>query len=203
MPPPTPLKRLSGFLNRRPAPRSLVALYLSVRFRCLVSPAAKIDYPLSVRIGRGSRIGACHFIARSGQIEIGADCEVQDGVVIDTQEGQVRIGDQCRIGSYTILYGLGGIVVGAQSSIAAHSMIVASSHSFKGRKIPIRDQASTAKGISIGRDVWIGANCVVIDGATIGQGCVIGAASVVRGNVEAFAVAVGCPARVIRVREDA
>ncbi|MBU3655639.1 MAG: acyltransferase, partial [Alphaproteobacteria bacterium] len=45
-------------------------------------------------------------------------------------------------------------------------------------------------------DVWIGANCVLLDGAILRQGCVIGAGSIVRGEVPAYAIAHGQPAMV-------
>jgi acetyltransferase-like isoleucine patch superfamily enzyme len=42
-------------------------------------------------------------------------------------------------------------------------------------------------------DVWIGANCVLLDGALLRRGCVIGAGSLVRGEVEAYSVQAGNP----------
>jgi acetyltransferase-like isoleucine patch superfamily enzyme len=52
--------------------------------------------------------------------------------------------------------------------------------------------------IVIGGNVWIGHDCVVLPGVSIGEGSVIGARSVVAEAVPAFAVAAGNPARVIR-----
>jgi len=54
------------------------------------------------------------------------------------------------------------------------------------------------KQISIADDVWIGANCVVTAGVTIGKHAVIGAGSVVTKDIPPFSVAVGNPARVIK-----
>ena len=48
-------------------------------------------------------------------------------------------------------------------------------------------------GIVIEDDVWIGANCVLLDGAVLRRGCVIGAGSLVRGEVPAYAVHAGHP----------
>jgi acetyltransferase-like isoleucine patch superfamily enzyme len=44
--------------------------------------------------------------------------------------------------------------------------------------------------------VWIGANAVLLDGADIGRGSVVGAAALVRGALPEFCIAVGAPARV-------
>ncbi|MGO7601667.1 DapH/DapD/GlmU-related protein, partial [Rhizobium ruizarguesonis] len=58
-------------------------------------------------------------------------------------------------------------------------------------------------GIVIGDDVWIGANCVILDGATIGNGAVIAAGAVVTGDIPAMEIAGGVPARVLRSRGSA
>lgn len=55
-------------------------------------------------------------------------------------------------------------------------------------------------GITVGHDVWIGMEAVVLAGARIGNGAVIGARAVVAGEIPDYAVAVGNPARVIRRR---
>jgi len=54
--------------------------------------------------------------------------------------------------------------------------------------------------IRIGNDVWIGARAIVVSGVTIGDGAVIGAGSVVTGDVPAYAIMVGAPARVLKYR---
>lgn len=55
-----------------------------------------------------------------------------------------------------------------------------------------------ARPISVGSDVWIGGNVVVLPGVTIGDGCVIGAGSVVTRDIPAGCLAFGNPCRVIR-----
>ena len=56
----------------------------------------------------------------------------------------------------------------------------------------------TSKAITIGDDVWIGANSTVCGGVTIGKGSVIGAGSVVTKDIPEGVVAVGNPCRVLR-----
>ena len=55
-------------------------------------------------------------------------------------------------------------------------------------------------GIRIGNDVWIGSLTSVLDGSTLGNGCVVGASSLVRGNLDEFGVYVGNPLRKITSR---
>ncbi|YAK87873.1 DapH/DapD/GlmU-related protein [Paenarthrobacter nitroguajacolicus] len=54
--------------------------------------------------------------------------------------------------------------------------------------------------ITIGRDVWVGASCVLLGGVTIGEGSVIGAGSVVTRDIPSYSIAVGNPARVVSRR---
>ncbi len=54
--------------------------------------------------------------------------------------------------------------------------------------------------VSIGSDVWIGGHSTVLSGVSIGDGAIVGAASVVTRDVPAFSIVVGCPARVVGMR---
>lgn len=63
-----------------------------------------------------------------------------------------------------------------------------------------RDKIDERKEICIGNDVFIGANVTILDGVTIGDGAVIGAGAVVSKDIPPYAVAVGCPIKIIRYR---
>ena len=56
------------------------------------------------------------------------------------------------------------------------------------------------KKINIGNDVFIGANVTILDGITIGDGAIIGAGAVVSKDIPPYAIAVGCPIRIIKYR---
>lgn len=58
------------------------------------------------------------------------------------------------------------------------------------------------KLITIGNDVFIGANVVILDGVTIGDGAIIGAGAVVTKDIPPYAIAVGCPIKIIKYRFD-
>lgn len=51
--------------------------------------------------------------------------------------------------------------------------------------------------IHICKDAWIGMNCIILNGVTIGEGAIIGAGSVVRDDIPAWSVAIGNPAKVV------
>ena len=64
------------------------------------------------------------------------------------------------------------------------------------------DQDAYSKGpIKIGANTWIGPGVIILDGVNIGEGAVIGAASMVNKDLPAFAIAVGIPAKVLKIRE--
>ena len=64
------------------------------------------------------------------------------------------------------------------------------------------DKIQERKRINIGNDVFIGMNVTVLDGVTIGDGAIIGAGAVVSKDIPPYAIAVGCPIRVVRYRFD-
>jgi acetyltransferase-like isoleucine patch superfamily enzyme len=57
--------------------------------------------------------------------------------------------------------------------------------------------------VFIGDDCWIGGNVVILPGVRIGEGCTIGAGSVVTKDIPPFSVAVGSPCKVIKTIQSA
>jgi acetyltransferase-like isoleucine patch superfamily enzyme len=99
-----------------------------------------------------------------------------------------------------MLLGEGGIDIGNDVRIAASSVIVSSNHLYRDRETPIWKQGMSAKGVIIGNDVWIGANCTILDGVKVGDGAIIAAGAVVNRNVEGYTVVGGVPAKFIKSR---
>ncbi|MCM0622484.1 sugar O-acetyltransferase [Nocardioides bruguierae] len=89
-------------------------------------------------------------------------------------QGGIRIGDDCLIG---------------------HNVVIATlNHGLD----PARPSDLVPDAVTIGRNVWIGANATILPGVTIGEDAVVGAGSVVIRDVPAGSVVVGSPARVVR-----
>ena len=66
--------------------------------------------------------------------------------------------------------------------------------------MPVMDQPKRERDITIGRNTWIGARVIVVAGVSIGDGCIVGAGSVVTQSIPPDSVAVGVPARVVKKR---
>lgn len=69
-----------------------------------------------------------------------------------------------------------------------------------GRSLSVNDKIEERKKIIIGNDVFIGANVTVLDGYSIGDGAIIGAGAVVSKDIPPYAIALGCPIKIIRYR---
>lgn len=144
--------------------------------------------------------GSVVSASRGGSITIGRNTKIRRGAMVQSFGGDVTIGADCTLQSYSMLYGGGPLKIGSGVRVATHSVIVASSHNFEDPDAPILAQGVAYQGIIIGDDVWIGANTTITDGSHIAQGGVIGAGAVVRGKTEPFSVYAGVPAKLIRKR---
>jgi acetyltransferase-like isoleucine patch superfamily enzyme len=136
---------------------------------------------------------------------------VEDGAVIDSfvkikpagGEGDVRIGHDSFVNSGTVIYTGNGVDIGANVLIAANCTFASVNHEYRSKDILIRDQGFMAGrgGIIVEDDVWIGANTVILDGAVIRQGAVVGAGSLVRGELSPYSVNRGVPTTEVGKRE--
>lgn len=139
--------------------------------------------------------------SRAGEwVRVGDHCRLRSHVHVASLGGTVSIGNRCSINPYSVLYGAGGLVIGDCVRIAAHTIIVAAMHIFDRVDLPIMDQGSTATGIVIEDDVWVGANVCILDGIRVGTGAVIAAGAVVTKDVPSRSIVAGVPARRIGAR---
>lgn len=138
-----------------------------------------------------------------GEIRVGADTVIDKGAIIRAHGGQVSIGDNCSINPYCVLYGHGDLTVGNGVRIAAQTVIIPANHLFADPAVPIYRQGESKLGISIGDDVWIGTGARILDGVSVGAGCVIGAGAVVTKSTEPYCVYTGVPAIKVKKRTQA
>jgi carbonic anhydrase/acetyltransferase-like protein (isoleucine patch superfamily) len=92
------------------------------------------------------------------------------------------------------------IEIGASTLIADWTYICDFDHKTEDLDLPIKDQGLVKSPVRIGPNCWLATKVTVTRGADIGRGAVIGANSVARGNIPAYAVAAGVPAVVLADR---
>ncbi|MDC3366068.1 acyltransferase [Flavobacteriaceae bacterium] len=123
----------------------------------------------------------------------------------------IKIGKNFRINKNCIIDSNGskGIYFGNNVLIGPGVYIRSANHVLEDKDIPIHQQGYDYKTITyqseeysivIEDDVWIGVNCIILSGVTIGQGAVIAAGSVVSKNVPPYSIVAGVPAKVIKKR---
>lgn len=177
-------------------------------------------YPgLLASCGRGLIIGRNVTIRGAARIHIGRNVAIDDNVVLDARgaEASIKLGDGVLISRNTILRARNGrIAIGEGSDIGANCVLATDSQLEIGRDVllaayvyvtaggnhryedvttPIIRQGFSSKGgVHIGDDVWIGAQSTVLDGVSIGTGCVVGAHSLVNRSLADRSVAWGVPA---------
>lgn len=141
----------------------------------------------------------------------GSKITIEDGVVIDSfvrikpvgGRGDIVIGLNTYINSGTVIYSGNGIIIGAHCLIAANCTLAPVNHAFKDRSKLIHEQRfqPSRGGILVEDDVWIGSGAVLLDGAILRRGCIVGALSLVRGELPPYSINVGNPSRIIGYRE--
>jgi acetyltransferase-like isoleucine patch superfamily enzyme len=110
------------------------------------------------------------------------------------------IGDDVGLNGTSITSRSQAITIGAGTMIAPNVIIVDSDFHRPWPPGERRSYPGTEldRGVSIGRDCWIGMNAIILKGVTIGDNTIIGAGSVVVSDIPANALAAGSPARVVK-----
>lgn len=116
---------------------------------------------------------------------------------------RIELGDGVTIGARCMIWAgpsdAGRIVVGKNALFAPDVLVTAANYRYNDGQ-PVAAQAMDEAAVTIGRDVWIGARAIILPGARIGDGAIIAAGAVVRGEIPAMAVAAGVPAKVVSER---
>lgn len=132
------------------------------------------------------------------RLTLGRGVNISPNAVFANPEN-IELGDRTTLGARCHIWAgpaRGRVVVGRDVLFGPEVMVTASSYRY-GDGQPVTAQASDEADVVIGDDVWLGTRVVVLPGARIGAGSVIGAGAVVRGEIPPFSIAVGAPARVV------
>lgn len=113
----------------------------------------------------------------------------------------LTIGDDVDIAKDVIITTSGSVIIGSRTLIGYRTQILSVNHIIPSAQQKIFFAGHEKRPICIGQDAWIGANCIVTAGVTIGEGAVVAAGSVITKDVPRFAIVGGSPAKVIRMRD--
>ena len=95
----------------------------------------------------------------------------------------------------------GPVTIGNDVMMGPEMVIYTSGHKTDRIDIPMRLQGGTeVEPVTIGNDVWIGRRVMIMPGVSIGNGCVIGAGTVVTKDVPDYCVVAGVPAKIVKER---
>lgn len=112
-----------------------------------------------------------------------------------------RIGSHSHLKTNTFIECSGGVTIGDYLHSARGLTIFSTRHNWKNTTTIPYDPISTSAPVTIGNFVWIGSNVTILPGSTIGNGVIIGAGSVIRGEIQDGAVVIGNPAQIINQRD--
>jgi acetyltransferase-like isoleucine patch superfamily enzyme len=167
-------------------------------------------HPHRIFVGRRGVFGDnCILDARSPEfervIELGENVMFSHGVMLSAVGGRISLGSNIGLGAYTVVRSSkeNPVAIGSNVAIGPQCYITGGGNYNTDRlDIPIAQQGGQVLGGSrIEEGVWIGAHATVLGGVTIGRDSIIGAGAVVTKSIPERAIAVGVPARVIKMRE--
>jgi len=148
---------------------------------------------------RGPLHGNVLEMLREGRLSIGPHAVFEPGVWLTSHAGRIAIGAGALLNLNVMVAAVARVEIGEHCMLANGCLVTDANHRFDDPERPVPWQGFTTKGPTvIGDNVWLGANVVVTSGVSIGRRSVIGANSVVIGDIPAFSIAAGAPATVLR-----
>ena len=137
------------------------------------------------------------FFARRMFTSMGKNVNIEHGAFFASGK-DISIGDNSGLGLNCRV--AGPLSIGNDVMMAPNVSIYTQNHATENIYRPMRLQTAEKKKVTIGNDVWIGANAIILPGVTVGDGAIIAAGAVVTKDVPDFAVVGGNPAKIIKTR---
>lgn len=129
------------------------------------------------------------FVKSGRNIEIGRKIKFLSNIII---------GNNSNIDDYSYIQRK--VIIGNNCMLAPKVSFLIANYKFNRKDIPMNKQGDLSVGFTIGNDVWIGYNVIILDGVKIADGAIIAAGSVVTKNVNKNEIVGGVPAKVIKMR---
>lgn len=150
-------------------------------------------------IGTKCTIDTHVFVTNRKNFEAGRESALYHGCYILNPLGRFALGDRSHLGAFcyvNVCYG--NVKIGDDVAVGPGTkIIVYSNHYEKGKKVT---DVRVTKDVTIGNNVFVGANCAILPGTVINDNVVVAAGSVVKGELDANAVYGGVPCKKLKER---
>jgi acetyltransferase-like isoleucine patch superfamily enzyme len=159
----------------------------------------RVSNPQCIWIGDDVSLGPGCMLSPTRKYP-GAFMQGAPGVEVQEFDPVIRIGDRVSATGYLTIGAAARVEIGDDALLAAHIFISDNQHGHSRTDLPYKYQPlEKIAPVSIGKGCWIGEHVVIMPGANIGDMAIIGANSVVTRPVPPHSIAVGSPAKVIRI----
>lgn len=181
--------------NRYSLGQKILLAYWLMRTKILCKRARLIRRPFDLR-GR-------KFIDFGINLTTGVGCRLE--AFSENGQPTLHIGKDVQLNDYVHICAMRKVVIGDNVLVAGKVYISDNSHGiYSGSDvdtspdIPPIQRKYFINPVVIEKNVWLGENVIILPGSYIGAGCIIGANSIVKGNIPASSIAVGAPVRVVK-----
>ena len=168
-----------------------------LRTKLLASSARLIRFPFVIRGGK--------YVDYGKRLTTGVGCRIEAFRMSDSLHKRIVFGDDVQINDYVHISAIERVEIGDNVLMASHVYISDNSHGFyagtecdSSPAISPKDREYMVATVKIGKNVWLGEGVIIMPGVEIGDGCVIGAHSVVNKNIPDNCIAVGSPAKIVK-----
>lgn len=154
-------------------------------------------------VGKDVRLSRKASLYGVGNISIGNHVRIDDFCVLS---GNISIGNYVHLNPFTgVFAGKAGVTFCDFSNLASRVTIYAVSDDYSGEYMTsplIPDECSNIKqsSVYVGKHVIIGTGCSILPGVTLGEGCAVGAMSLVKNSTEPWGIYAGVPCRFLKER---
>ena len=174
-------------------------MFWLIRTKLICYNARLIRFPFVIRGGQHIDLGT--------SLTTGVGCRLEAFATDDNSaEKKIRFGHDVQINDYVHISAIEKVEIGDNVLMASHVYISDNSHGIYSGGVnesspltPPKDREYITAPVRIGKNVWLGEGVIVMPGVEIGDGCVIGAHSIVNKSIPANCIAVGAPAKVVKV----
>jgi acetyltransferase-like isoleucine patch superfamily enzyme len=182
--------------------------------RCVIDVGVVIQAPEHVFLGDGVWLDTYAVLIAGPPSEGARSRQVLPNTAFRGTSGQIRIGDRSHVGVHTVVQGHGGVTLGRDVALGAHTMVYSQSQHYRSadfepdpddydsvpKYVAGPSQCIVEGPVTIGDGAALLGGTMVLPGSAVGRFSIIGAGSLVQGRVRAGVVASGNPLRVVKQR---